>query len=176
MNKWLARIEGMLTSATAGMTEEQLLWHPEGKWSTAEILEHLSKTYTGTALGYEKAIAAQRSLASRSKGFRQALGRFVLLRLGYFPSGRKSPERALPKGAWSGAQAIHTIREELARLIVSQEKVEVTFAGVPVVDHPILGPLTPAQWAKFHYVHAKHHMKQIAALRHQMATAHAARA
>ena len=81
MNKWLARIEGMLTSATAGMTEEQLLWHPEGKWSTAEILEHLSKTYTGTALGYEKAIAAQRSLASRSKGFRQCSARRATARL-----------------------------------------------------------------------------------------------
>src|SRR5690242_5877965 len=66
MNKWLAQIEGMLTSATAGMTEEQLVWHAEGKWSTADILEHLAKTYTGTVRGFEKALAANRSLATRA--------------------------------------------------------------------------------------------------------------
>jgi hypothetical protein len=175
MDKWLAQIEGMLTSATADMTEEQLVWHPEGKWSTAEVLEHLARTYTGTALGYEKALASQRSLASPPKGLRQPLGRFVLLTLGYFPPGRRSPERVLPKAGWSGAEATRTIHEELAKLIESQHKVEAKFAGVCVADHPVLGPLTPAQWAKFHYIHARHHMKQIATLRRQMATAHAAR-
>jgi Protein of unknown function (DUF1569) len=31
----------------------------------------------------------------------------------------------------------------------------------PLVDHPILGPLRAAQWRKFHWVHGKHHLKQL---------------
>ena len=34
-----------------------------------------------------------------------------------------------------------------------------------VLDHPILGPLTARQWRKFHWVHGRHHMKQISRLR-----------
>jgi hypothetical protein len=34
-----------------------------------------------------------------------------------------------------------------------------------LLDHPILGPLTAAQWRKFHLVHGLHHVKQIWRLR-----------
>jgi hypothetical protein len=34
-----------------------------------------------------------------------------------------------------------------------------------LLDHPILGPLTGAQWRKFHLVHGLHHVKQIKRLR-----------
>ncbi len=176
MNKWLAEIEGMLTSATAGMTEEQLGWHPEGKWSTAQILEHLCKTYSGTSLGYEKALGANRPLTTATSALQQQVARFVLLQVGYFPPGRKSPERVLPKGEGNGLSALGHARHELAKMVQTQTEAEHAFAGVKVLDHPVLGPLTPEQWAKFHFVHAKHHMKQIAALRRQMATASAARA
>jgi hypothetical protein len=30
-----------------------------------------------------------------------------------------------------------------------------------LLDHPILGPLTAAQWRKFHLLHGIHHVKQI---------------
>jgi hypothetical protein len=33
-----------------------------------------------------------------------------------------------------------------------------------VLDHPILGPLTAHQWCKFHWVHGRHHIKQISRL------------
>jgi hypothetical protein len=34
-----------------------------------------------------------------------------------------------------------------------------------LLDHPVLGPLTARQWRKFHWVHGKHHVKQIQRLR-----------
>ena len=34
-----------------------------------------------------------------------------------------------------------------------------------LLDHPILGPLTGAEWRKFHLVHGLHHVKQIRRLR-----------
>lgn len=171
MNKWLGRIESMVTSATAELTEEQLIWRPDGKWSAAEILEHLAKTYLGTRRGYEKAIEMGRSLATKPDP-KQMFAQFVLLKLGYFPTGRKSPEQVLPKSGWTGQQAIANIRTELARMIDAQTKVEQKQPiRRPIMDHPILGPLSPDQWARFHYIHTKHHMKQIAAMKSRVATA-----
>jgi hypothetical protein len=39
-----------------------------------------------------------------------------------------------------------------------------------LLDHPILGPLTAAQWMKFHRVHGMHHVKQMQRLRREMET------
>jgi len=36
-----------------------------------------------------------------------------------------------------------------------------------VLDHPVLGPLTARQWRKFHWIHGRHHLKQINKLRGQ---------
>ncbi|MGZ4836286.1 MAG: DUF1569 domain-containing protein [Terriglobales bacterium] len=29
------------------------------------------------------------------------------------------------------------------------------------MDHPFLGPLTADEWRKFHWVHGRHHTRQI---------------
>jgi len=38
-------------------------------------------------------------------------------------------------------------------------------AKTRLLDHPILGPLTAEQWRKFHWVHGRHHAKQILRLK-----------
>jgi hypothetical protein len=30
-----------------------------------------------------------------------------------------------------------------------------------ILDHPVLGPLNVGEWRKFHWVHGKHHTRQI---------------
>ena len=35
----------------------------------------------------------------------------------------------------------------------------------PIADHPVLGPLTAAEWRGFHITHGKHHARQILRLR-----------
>jgi len=37
-----------------------------------------------------------------------------------------------------------------------------------LMDHPVLGPLTAQQWRKFHWVHGRHHVRQIRAMRAHM--------
>ena len=32
-----------------------------------------------------------------------------------------------------------------------------------ILNHPVLGPLTAQQWRRFHQVHGRHHLKQVAA-------------
>ena len=175
MDKWLSQIEGMVSHATKDMSNEQLAWHVEGKWSSAQILDHLRKTYYGTSKGYEKALAVGKPLATRTT-VGQQLAQFTVLNLGYFPSGRKSPKLVEPEPICNGVETLAAIRTELLRLTELQSKAEQMFGSVKVMDPPVLGPLTANQWPRFHYVHARHHMKQIAALRQQMATAQSARA
>jgi hypothetical protein len=37
--------------------------------------------------------------------------------------------------------------------------------GKPIAEHPILGPLTAREWRKFHWVHGRHHARQIIRLK-----------
>jgi hypothetical protein len=37
--------------------------------------------------------------------------------------------------------------------------------GVPIAEHPILGPLTAQEWRAFHFAHGRHHIKQFRRIR-----------
>lgn len=154
-----------IESATAGMTEEGLKYHPEGKWSAAEVLEHLALTYERTTQGAEKVLSVGKNIGD-DPTMTQRLMQMVVLDLRHFPQGRKSPERVVPQGQMGGLETAARIRESLiamdARL--AECRAQVGTKG-KVMNHPVLGPLSNEQWCTFHYVHAKHHMKQVRALR-----------
>ena len=62
--------------------------------------------------------------------------------------------------------ALPTIRKNLAEMDEAINACESKMGSkIRIADHPVLGPLTVAQWRKFHMVHTRHHMKQIVALR-----------
>jgi len=67
---------------------------------------------------------------------------------------------------------LETLRLHLAAADDALSRCEARFgAGVKIANHPFLGPLTARQWRTFHWVHARHHMKQIVRLRRQMGAA-----
>jgi hypothetical protein len=69
-------------------------------------------------------------------------------------------------------QLLPTIHKYLADMDEAISACESKIGGkIKIADHPVLGPLTATQWRKFHMVHTRHHMKQIAALRAQMKNA-----
>lgn len=145
---------------TEGMTDDQLLWHPVGKWSSAEILEHLSLAYTRTADRLEELL--QKDLPEpRRRTFREWMGGIIVLRLGHIPSGREAPEALVPKGM-TPAKARSCIEEKLTQLDTMIDRCEKRFGSKRnIMDHPALGPLSPSEWRRFHCVHTLHHMRQI---------------
>lgn len=150
--------------ATQGMTEEELLRHPEGKWSSAEILEHLSLAFTGTIRGMQRAMAG--SLAGNPIKFKDRIAQGMVVGLGYFPSGRKSPKMVEPTGKIGGKEIVVKIQEDLRQMDAMLAECKAKYGGSAyVMDHPVLGPLTLDQWPKFHRVHTVHHMKQIKKIR-----------
>jgi hypothetical protein len=164
MDSTLQRVQDAIEAATRGMTAEQLVQHPEGKWSAAGVLEHLSITFSGTARLMRKCMEGGKPLGS-APTLTQRFATLLVTGWGYFPTGRPAPEFSRPQGL-SGEAALQTIRENLAAMDQALAECEQRFGSeVKMADHVVLGPLTIPQWRRFHLVHTRHHMKQIARLR-----------
>lgn len=164
MDFYLERLRATLEHAMTGMTPEQLE-RPRGeKWSVAQILEHLSLTYSGTVKGMEKCLAAGKPLGT-SPSIKQRVATAVVIGLGHMPEGRQAPERSRPRGL-PARDVLQQIWPNLQSMDDAIARCERQFgAKVKVVDHPILGPLSTRGWRKFHWVHGNHHAKQIEAIK-----------
>ena len=164
MGPHLKRLQDEIASAVAGLPAERMNLHPPGKWSAAEVLEHLYLTYTGTMKGFERVAEAGKPLASTAN-LKQRVGAVIVLSFGYLPGGREAPATVRPRGVPQD-----DILAGIGPAIVGMDDIiarceEMIGSGKKLLDHPILGPLTGAQWRKFHLVHGLHHVKQIRRLR-----------
>jgi len=170
MDSYLERLQHAIGSAIRDMTGEDLKRSPQGKWCAAEILEHLYLTYTGTIKGFERCLQAGKPLGNRCT-FRQRVAIALVTELGYFPKGRKAPERTCPKGI-SAEKLVADIGPQITAMGKLIAESEARYGSrTKVLDHPVLGPLTARQWRKFHWVHGRHHVKQISGLRRIRAAA-----
>jgi hypothetical protein len=166
MSANLEQLSRAIAEAIDGMTPDDLLRHPEGKWSAAEILEHLNLTYLGTARNLERCLASGKTVASSDRS-RKRWQRLVVTRLGWFPRRRKSPEPVLPRGL-PAEQVTGEILKNLARMEKVIADCEARFGSkLPIADHPILGPLTAKEWRGFHLAHGRHHINQILRLKNR---------
>ena len=73
MDSCLERLRQAIASATSDMSSEELTRQPEGKWSAAEVLEHLYLTYTGTQKAF-RALPESRETAGRRSHFQTKSG------------------------------------------------------------------------------------------------------
>jgi hypothetical protein len=164
MHPTLQQVHDLLTSATAGMTPEDWHRHPEGKWSAAQVMEHLTLTYTGTSYALRKCLAAGQPSATRPS-LRQRLITFWVVGRGHFPRGIEAPAHVRPKGGPEG-KSVSEALEQLAAMDAVISECEQRFGPkTKVLNHPILGPFTTPEWRRFHRLHAQHHVPQIQRLR-----------
>ena len=160
MNSQLERLRKELESALANATPAQLANTPEGKWSPALVLEHLWLTYKNTNKGIAKCLERGAPLATAAT-LSHRVKTFVVVGLQYLPSGAKVPERAVPRGAPSD-EVLSSIFREIQQMDSGFTQCESKFGpGAKILDHPVLGPLTVSQWRTFHWVHGRHHARQI---------------
>jgi Protein of unknown function (DUF1569) len=164
MDPHLSQLQVEIASAIAGLTEQERSEHAPGKWSTAEILEHLYLTYTGTTKGFQRVLEAGKPKVTPPT-WKQRGGALLVLGFGHLPSGREAPKVSRPKGL-----PAEKVQAEIGAKIAEMDAILTTCesrfgAHTKVLDHVILGPLTISQWRKFHLVHGRHHIKQILRLR-----------
>jgi hypothetical protein len=166
MHSKISKLHSAISSAMDGMSTDELSHRPHGKWSAAEILEHLNLTYVGTIKNLERRLSEGKPTSSTDRA-KERWSRIVVTRLGYMPSGRKSPERAMPRGAAPDQIAMEVL-QNVVRMDEVLSQCEARFPGKPIADHPALGPLTAAEWRGFHLTHGCHHAKQIVVLKKKL--------
>ena len=165
MHFYLQSLDDALAVATRGMTSETLFRRPkEGKWCTAEILEHLSLTYAGTTRVLDRVLQAGQPDA-RHLTLMDRVRTTVVLGFSHMPKGREAPAQVIPRGLPS-PDIVDSTRHKLVLMDRAISQSEQAFGGrMRVANHPVLGPLTTGQWRKFHWVHGRHHARQIEQLR-----------
>lgn len=160
MDSYLERLHRELEETMAAIGPGGDSSDQQGKWTSTQVLEHLYLTYLNTNKGLGKCLTDGEARGTAAT-LRQRVGTLLVVHAGYLPKGRKSPERAVPKGM---------TRDEVRRLILTElQQMETGLAEcerkfgprAKILDHPALGPLNVAEWRKFHWVHGKHHARQI---------------
>jgi hypothetical protein len=160
MNSYLERLRLELEDAVGGAEVGDMAKAPAGKWSAAQILEHLFLSYLHTNRALAKCLELGSPMASRVR-LKDRFATLLVVNLGYLPEGRKAPERTVPRGM-SPEEARTAIMTELQTMGVGLEDCERRFGvRTKILDHPVIGPLTADEWRKFHWVHGRHHARQI---------------
>jgi hypothetical protein len=161
MDRWLDRLRREIEEATRGLGEAEWGRAPEGRWNSAQIVEHLGRTYGGTAKMLERGLSAGGRHQLRPVTLKERWLQFLIVRMGRFPTERKAPAFALPEGE-AGPQALERALSGLERMSTALDAAEQRWgSSQPVGVHFVLGPMNPQQWRKFHYLHGHHHVLQI---------------
>src|SRR3984885_11590171 len=127
MNSYLQRLRKELEDALGSATPIDLTVAPAGKWSAAQILEHLFLTYKYTDRGLRKCLELAAPLAKQAT-LKDRVATFLVVRLGYFPTGREAPERSVPRGM-SPEDARQAIVPELQTMGASLDDCERKFGA-----------------------------------------------
>jgi hypothetical protein len=137
------------------------------RWSIQQIVEHLLLTYTSTCSSLETRIAKGRPTRTRPN-LRQRVVQCAVLRVGYFPVGVKAPDAVMP-GATQVPLSGDRLAEQTSEMLEQMDGLAVQVEGLlgegRSMSHQVLGPLSVADWRRFHLVHGEHHLKQIRAIR-----------
>ena len=115
-----------------------------GQWTLGQICNHLA---TGIRITTDAFPAKAPWVVRRTAGV--VLGRLLLWR-GWIPPGLPVPASILNPGpALDAGCEAESLRLEIERFL--------SFSA-PFDEHPLFGPMTPAQWERFHCIHAAHHL------------------
>ena len=126
------------------------------------MLEHLALSYSATTKGLLRATQSGQ-IERGSRTLKQQVRSIYVLGLGFFPAGIEAPRQAVP-GASLGEQPLRRFNDALVAMDSMLVDVEKRFGkSARILQHPALGPLTAQQWRRFHEVHGRHHLKQVAA-------------
>ena len=95
--------------------------------------------------------------------FGQQLRRVYVLGLGRFPAGIEAPRHTVP-GATLDEEPLRRFNDALVAMDATLVDAERRFGHrASILTHPVLGSLTAQQWRRFHQVHGRHHIEQVAA-------------
>lgn len=165
MHAHLVAARRLLDDALEGIDPAGAARRPaEGKWCLAEVVEHLALAYEGTVKGMRRVLAAGAPMSTPPSP-RQRLFKFIIVRVGYFPTGREAPRQVVPRGV-ALEEAVGRAHAALDALDAALNDAAARFgARRMLMNHPILGAFSVQDWRRFHRVHTSHHARQLRRLR-----------
>ena len=160
MDAFLAKALGEI-DRSAGHLEPGAIARPaDGRWSIADIMEHLTLAFRLNRAALEKTLATGEPRARRP-GLVQWIGRVIVINIGHFPRA-EAPEKTWPQQSIAPERSVAALREALVALDGTLTRVSDRFGEhLMVANHPYFAGLTVGQWRKFHWRHTVHHMRQV---------------
>ncbi len=156
----LDELRTLVLSPLNGRADREWEQASAGKWTPAQIVEHL-------ALGLElsaQTFVARRDhapMARRRRTPAEKIATLLVLGFHWFPPGRRAPERTTPPPGVTRQTAESHFLAGLAAWKALERDLFPTRRRDLFVKHPRLGDLTLEEWIRFHWVHARHHARQI---------------
>jgi hypothetical protein len=144
----------------AGRPDSDWRRAPSGKWTPAQIVEHLAISLDWTSRTFDER-RGKAAMRRRPRGVVAVAGYLCVVRLGWFPPGFRAPEPTIPGRSPDRAAVERQFREGHARFLALELVVLPARRDDLFVKHPVIGDLTFEEWMRFHSVHAAHHAKQI---------------
>jgi Protein of unknown function (DUF1569) len=139
-------------------------------WSTQDVVEHLLLTYRNTGALFDRYLE-RKTPSQKQRSTKHRILQFLVVRCGGFPRGVNAPEAVHPGKSgmppMSGDELAACMRAELEKLDARIDECQRIFDKRAFAPHFVFGPLTSDQWRRFHFVHGRHHLKQLARIRKQ---------
>ena len=163
------RARARLLAAVEGLSEEQQAFSPApGRWSVAELVEHLSIVEGNVATLLDKLLGK----AGESGAGGATPGDFGPVSIEEFVERSRdarfeAPERIRPTGL-PLADSLARLRDSRAALHALRPRVERADGRALRFPHPAWGPLDLYQWLLFVGAHEDRHLAQIEALKQAM--------
>jgi hypothetical protein len=161
-----------LRRSVEGLTPEQEAYKPEpGRWSIAELVEHIAVSERRMVALFKKALAR-----AEAEGLRRAEGAaFAPVSLERLAErGRQkfeAPAAIRPAGAVPVADSLARLAETSAELRGLRPAFEAFDCAAISFPHQALGPLDLYEWLAFGGAHEARHVAQIKALRAELPAA-----
>ncbi len=157
-----ADLPDLVLGPLAGRPQADWYRAPPGKWSSAQIVQHLAIGIDGSGRTFESR-RAKPAMRRRPRTPRQRLGCFLVLGLGWIVPGREAPADVRPAERPDAAAVERQFREGIARFVALDRELLPARSRDLFVKHPYLGDLTLPEWLRFHVLHCAHHARQVRA-------------
>jgi uncharacterized damage-inducible protein DinB len=150
----------LILGPLAGRDDDAWFRAPAGVWSAGQVVDHVTIAIENSAEAFTLR-ADKPPMRRRSRPVIQALASHLLLTTGWFPRGRRAPERTLPAPRPERAATEARLRAGVAAFLDLERRLLPQRAYDLFVKHPALGDLTLGEFMTFHVRHGAHHRKQI---------------
>jgi DinB family protein len=156
----LAELSALVLEPLRDRTDAEWERGPAGKWTPAQIVEHLALGLTLSAETFQ-ARRDHAPMSRRSRTPAEQIATLLILGFRWFPPGRKAPSRTKPMEQITRPVAEAHFRAGIAGWEQVERDLLPTRGQDLFVKHPRLGDLTIGEWIRFHLIHGRHHARQI---------------